>query len=145
MGRRKTCRYIGWVFCRGNPRGCPIVGRSSKIDSAVSRYESRPTQTQETDNYPGGLGHKERRSPFPTNDSVLCPGRDFRKEQRSLFPTNDCVFFIYRPAGYGSSKMPDLRIIAHLQRRLGYVSPSCFELSAESEPSGSDNWQLGRF
>ena len=87
MGRHKTCRYIGWIFCRGNPRGCPIVGRFSKIDSAVSRYESRPTQAQQTDNYPGGLEHKERRSPFPTNDSILCPGRGFRREQRSLFPT----------------------------------------------------------
>ena len=87
MGRHKTCPYIGWIPCRGNPRGCPTVGRFWKIDTAVSRYESRPTQAQEADNYPGGLEWMERRSPFPTNDSVLCRGRRFRREQRSLFPT----------------------------------------------------------
>ena len=63
------------------------VGRVSRLDSAVSRYESRPTQAQQTDNYPSGLEHKERRSPFPTNESVLCRGRGFRSEQRSLFTT----------------------------------------------------------
>ena len=88
MDRRKTpidrdCPYIGSIPCRGNPRGCPIVGRFSKIDSAMSRYESRPTQAQETDNYSGGLKHKERRSPFPTNASVLCPGKGFVEN-------NDC-------------------------------------------------------
>ena len=77
MGRRKIYPYIGRIPCRGNPRGCPIVGRFSRIDRAVSRYESRPTQAQETHNYPGSLEHKERRSPFPTNDSVLCPGKGF--------------------------------------------------------------------
>ena len=79
--------YIGWILCRGNPRGCPIVGRFSKIDSALSRYESRPTQVQETDNYPGGLEQIERSAPFPTNDSILCRGKGFRSEQRSLFTT----------------------------------------------------------
>ena len=58
MGRHKTCPYIGWMPCRGNSRGCPIVGRFSKIDVLVSRYESRPTQAQETHNYPGSLEHK---------------------------------------------------------------------------------------
>ena len=62
------------------------VSRFSDIDSAVSRYESQPTLAQQIDNYPGGLEHKERRSPFPTNDSVLCRGRGFRRKQRSLFP-----------------------------------------------------------
>ena len=38
-------------FCRGNPCGCPTVGQFSKIDRAVSRYESRPTQAQETNNH----------------------------------------------------------------------------------------------
>ena len=80
-----TCPYIWCIPCRGNPpmdrdastRGCPIVGRFSKIDSAVLRYESRPTQAQQTDDYAGGLEQVERRSPFPTNDSVLCPGKGF--------------------------------------------------------------------
>ena len=40
--------------------------------SVLSRYESRPTQVQQIDNYPGGLEQMGRRSPFPTNDSVLC-------------------------------------------------------------------------
>ena len=40
------------MFCRGNPRGCPIVGRFSKINRAVSRYEYTPTQAQEIDDYP---------------------------------------------------------------------------------------------
>ena len=87
MGKHNTCPYIGWIPCRGNPRGCLIVGRFSKIDIWVSRYEYRPTQTQQTGNYPGGLEQMERRSPFPTNDSVLCRGRGFRREQRSLLPT----------------------------------------------------------
>ena len=77
MGRHKTRPYIRRILCRGNPRGCPIVGRFSKIDDFVSRCESRPTQAQQTGDYPGGLEHKERRSPFPTNDSVLCPGKGF--------------------------------------------------------------------
>ena len=87
MGRHKTCPYIGEIPCRGTPRGCPIVGQFSKIDTVVSRYESRPTQAQETDNYPGNLEHKERRSPFPTNASVLCRGRGFRSEHRPVFTT----------------------------------------------------------
>ena len=74
MGRHKTCPYIGRILCRGNPRGCPIVGRFSKIDSAVSGYESQPTQAQQTDDYPGGLEQMERRLLFPTNGSVLGPG-----------------------------------------------------------------------
>ena len=61
----------------GRYKTFPIVGRFSKIDSAVSRYEYRPTQAQEIDNYPDSLKHKERRSPFPTNASVLCPGKGF--------------------------------------------------------------------
>ena len=65
----------------------PIVGRFSKIDKAVSRYEYRPTQARQIDNYPGGLEQMERRSPFPTNDSVLCRGRDFRSEHRSVLTT----------------------------------------------------------
>ena len=77
MGRHKTCPYIGRIPCRGNPCGCPIVGRLWKIDSAVSRYESRPTQAQETHNDSGSLEHKERRAPFPTNASILCPGKGF--------------------------------------------------------------------
>ena len=87
MGRHKTCPYIGRIFCRGNPRGCPIVGRFSKIDRAVSRDKYTPTQAQQTDDYPGDLEHRERRSPFPTNDLFLCRGRGFRSEQRSLFTT----------------------------------------------------------
>ena len=77
MGRHKTCPYIGRIPFRCNPCGCPIVGRFSKIDRVVSRYESRPTQSQETHNYPGSLEHKERKSPFSTNDLVLCPGKGF--------------------------------------------------------------------
>ena len=42
------------------------VGPFSKIDCTVSRYGLRSTQAQETNNYPGDLEHKERRSPFPT-------------------------------------------------------------------------------
>ena len=99
-----SLRDFFWGLFGTQPIELPLVGREQNLTdekiggspispSAVSRYESRPTQTQGIDNYPGGLEHKERRSPFPTNDSVLCPGRCFRKEQRSLFPTNDCVFF----------------------------------------------------
>ena len=99
---RSTCPYIGWMPCRGNPPidrdastcGCPIVGRFSTIDSAVSRYESRPTQAQETDNYPADLEHKERRSPFPTNDSALCSGRGLRSEQLSDSRNGGSLFTI---------------------------------------------------
>ena len=77
MGRHKTCPYIGAIPCRGNPCGCPIVGRFSKSDRALLRYEDRPIQAQQTDNHPGNLEHKERRSPFPTNDSFLCLGKGF--------------------------------------------------------------------
>ena len=102
MGRHKTYPYIRRILCRGNPRGCPIVDRFSKIDSAVSRYEYRPTQAQETDNCPGRFKHKERSSPFPTNDSVLCPGKGF-------VVTNDLGHYNYckmstRPSHRGRCK-----------------------------------------
>ena len=99
MGRHKTCPYIRRILCRGNPRGCPIVGRFSKIDDFVSSgflvipiyrgCESRPTQAQQTGDYPGGLEHKERRSPFPTNDSVLGPGKGFVLNNSRTLGTED--------------------------------------------------------
>ena len=86
--------------------GCPMVGRFSRIDSTVSRYESRPTHAQETDNYLGGLEQMERRSPFPTNDSVLCRGRGFRSEQRLLYPatTAKCQHALVYHSHYLKSK-----------------------------------------
>ena len=36
MGTHKTCPYIAWIPRRGNPRGCPIVGRDSYLDTQMS-------------------------------------------------------------------------------------------------------------
>ena len=48
LGRHKTCPYILVESCRGNPCGCPAVGRLSKIDSAVSRFISRHPDVNRT-------------------------------------------------------------------------------------------------